>query len=417
MSVDLKEFLHRPLAVRCCNRLAPLIDGLGLPVAELSETSLVNEACRRTGLSDWGPDDSFRVPLRLLLDSYQKDSQLTLVGRYIVRQKLVKHLTNRLRIQEELKRQPAILQEEIRRPIFIVSLPRTGSTLLHRLLAQDPASRTLRLWESLSPAPATPPTAMASDPRIQATEAMLRMKQKLMPGFVRLHHFGAEEPEECFPLLENSLLCPSFYLLGHAPRYYAWLAEGEQDLVPTYRYYRQQLQIRQFGHPPRRWLLKAPLHMFGLKALLEVFPDACIIQTHRDLCQVIPSAASMVARFRGALSDRLDLAAIGQEVVRNTGVNLARALAAREGADPARFFDIGYRAMVSDHVAAIQALYRHFGLDFSPRFEEGIRDWLRQNPKNKRGVHRYDLAQFGLDPATIYRRFADYHQRFAIPPS
>lgn len=414
MSSASKEFFPQSQLVGWLNRLGRVSDRLNWPLMPLDEESLLAAAYQRTGLRDWGEDESFRVPLRILLDAYRKEAKLTLFGRYLIHQKLVKHLANRLLIQQELKRHPDILEVEIRQPLFIVSLPRTGSTLLMRLLAQDAAFRPLLFWEAMAPAPAQEPETRDDDPRIAATEKLLRWQQKILPSLAKIHHFGARQPEECFPLLENSLVFPSFYILANAPSYFQWLTEQQQDMTPTYRYYRQQLQILQYRFPARRWLLKAPLHMYGLPALLNVFPDAAIVQTHRDLRQVIPSACSLVANFRGTVSSEVDLHRIGQESVRNTGISLGRDATARAIHPAARFFDLPYRELVAAPMAAVQRLYDYFGFEFTDASAERMRQWLAANPKDKWGKHRYSLEQFGLTEELLAGRFADYNRQFGL---
>lgn len=414
MDATTDQFRPHSLAVRLLNRVGRVADRLPWQLVSLNEEALLAAACQRTGLHDWGEDDSFRTPLSILLQSYREEAKLTLFGRYLFQQKIIRHLVNRLLIQEEIKRHPDILEVEIRQPMFIVSLPRTGSTLLHRLLAQDPECRPLLFWEALAPAPAPDPATHETDPRIAATEQLLLRQKKILPDFAKVHHFGARQPEECFPLLENSLVFPSFYIQANVPGYFHWLTEQHQDMTPTYRYYRQQLQILQYHFPAHRWLLKTPAHMYGLSALLTVFPEAAIVQTHRDLRQVIPSACSVVANFRGAVSQEIDLQRIGQESVRNNEIMLRRAAEARSSHLEAQFFDLPYQTLVAGPFEAVRRLYAHFGLEFTPSLEQRMRHWLMTNPKDKWGKHRYALEQFGLTSAILQERFADYHTQFGL---
>lgn len=414
MVADPQHFMHRPLPIRLINWLGKGADLLKLPIAQLTEESLMAAARRKTGLQDWGESEKFQTPLRVMLESYQREGRLSFFGRFALCQDLIKRLSNRLLIQDELVRHPEILQEKITTPLFIVSLPRTGTTLLQRLLSQDSAYRSLLFWEALAPAPGPDQQSHATDPRIAETEKVLRIQDKIIPQFAAIHPMGATEPEECVFLLNNSLMTPSFYIAAHAPHYFEWLTGQNQSMEPVYQFYRQQLQLLQFRMPTERWLLKAPLHMYSMQALLAVFPDACIVQTHRDLTEVIPSVCSLQATIRGAFTDELDLAEIGKEVVRDMEILLERSQLARTSSNPDRFFDIRYHDLVAEPVAVVQKLYQHFGLEFTADFEKKLEQWIRANPKNKTGAHHYSLEQFGLDRNMIQKRFAKYSAQFGV---
>jgi len=406
------KFPHRPLPIRFLNWLGKAMEHLGISMVNLSEISLLTAAQRQTGLYDWG-DESFRIPLRILLESLEEEAKFNLVGRYMFRQETIKMLINRLRIQDELKRHPAILQEQIHQPLFIVGLPRTGTTLLHNLLAQDPSSRALLTWEMLFPWPPPKRHTRETDPRIAKAERRLRQLLYLAPNFNTIHPIDAKAPNECMFLLRYSFLCRGvFELVAPVKRYVEWL--DKQDMVPSYCYYHQLLQFLQWRCPGDHWVLKTPVHMFSLDALLTVFPDACIVQTHRDPLKVVPSCCSLFATFKGMYSDHVDLKRLGQECTDRLVDMVERGSKIRNSANPNQLYDIDYKDLLKDPISIIRRIYAYFGYKYNIHIEEQMRRWLSESPQHKHGIHRYSLEQFYLDPAVINNRFAMYRERFKI---
>ncbi|MCP4130830.1 MAG: sulfotransferase [bacterium] len=395
------------------NRAGIILERLGISPANRSEESLMADACRKTGLSDWG-DESFRTALGVLLESYKKDANLNFVGWLKAHQMLISHLINRLRIQDALKHNPEILQEPIRGPLFIAGLPRTGTTLLHKLLSLDRSNRAPLSWEVFTPSPPSDPRTHDTDPRIAETEIFLRNLYKTTPGYASIHRMQTKEPDECSHLIMNTFAAPSFHSFANLTQHYNWLSE--QDPVPIYRYYRQQLQLLQWRFPSCRWVLKAPMHMYFMKGLLTVFPDACVVQTHRDPLRVIPSGCSLRVTLRRIYTDHVDPGLVGQGYLRYLKAVTERNTHIRKSADSAQFFDIHYKDIVRDPTGAVRRIYEHFGYEFDSRFEEQIREYLDGNPKNKHGVHRYSLEQFGLTPEMVNRGFAAYCEHFGITP-
>ncbi|MCP5007524.1 MAG: sulfotransferase [Planctomycetes bacterium] len=406
-----QHILH--ISIRLINCLGRIVRKFGISPANRSDASLLASACSRTGLSDWG-DDGFRTPLRILLASYREDSNISFYGWLIIHQQLIKTLSNRLRIQDEIKRHPEILQEQIRRPLFIVSLPRTGTTLLHRLLSQDQVNRALLSWEAVYPAPAPEPDARDTDSRISRMTKQIRMIQRMLPDLASMHDFQANSPDECFPLLENSFMSNSFDTLADATKYLEWLSK--QDRVLSYRYYRLQLQILQSRIPTERWILKSPYHLSSLDALLSVFPDACLVVTHRHPLKVIPSSCSLAGTLQRMYNEHVDLCHIGRKMLDMMSSAVENLNHIGGIVDSAQLFNVNYKVLVNDPVGTVRQIYKYFGYKFDGCFEERMRIWLSENPQNKHGVHRYSLEQFGLDQDLIKRRFAEYCERFMIPP-
>jgi hypothetical protein len=380
--------------------------------ADLSEEALFQKAQRQTGLSDWG-DQRFRVPLKALLDSYENDPGLTYVGRAMAQGMLVHLLANRLAIHRDLRQHPDILTGTIRRPLFVVGLPRTGTTLLQNLLSQDPAARPLLFWESMAPSPPPDPRTRANDPRIRQAEKMVAFLTRAVPSLPTIHAMTPRGPDECLGLLFNTFVTPFFR--GNVTRYRDWLATlGGEELTAAYREYRQQLLLLQWKCSGDHWVLKCPSHLFGLGSLLATFPDANIVQTHRDLAQAVPSLCSLSAALDGLSYETVDLEGIGRRNLTIVGQLVQGSLKARQTADAGRFFDLHYPDLVNDPVAAVRRIYQHFGYDYSDALEDKLKAYLAAHRQHPHGVHQYRLEDFRLDRDTLHRRFAEYYERFQV---
>ncbi len=374
--------------------------GRNFPI-DLSEDSLLDKACRHTGLTDWG-DNSFRTGLRVLLEADEHEAELSSIGRMMVRYDYLRILTNRLRIEAAFRRDPAILAHPVRQPVFIIGFPRTGTTLLHNLLAQDPQTRVPMMWELMW----APPLDKRSDPRIRWAKQGIQVTYALMPKMRFMHPLHATGPEECLFLLANDFACLEFEVQRYIPSYVSWFFK--QDLVPVYESFRRQVQLLHSQMPGERWVLKSPFHLPALDALLKVFPDACLIHPHRDPAEVVPSMCSITNVVRKTHSRRVDSQRLGRDWLDTWGTAMSRAMHVRATADPKRFFDIDYRELVCEPLMAVQRLYSYLGWSFTPGVSARMADWLSRNTQHKHGTHQYTLEQFGVTRGMVDDRFADY---------
>jgi hypothetical protein len=401
-------------ALRDANGVGAALRRLGVPPVSLEEARLLDAARRRTRLDDFGGEE-FREPLRMVLEGLDAEARLTPIGRIAARQDVVALLANRLQLQDDARRHPGMAAAPIRRPIFIVGLPRTGSTLLHHLLAQDPASRVPQAWEVMFPSPPPEAERYGADPRIARAARQLAWFDAMAPRFKAIHPLGAQLALECIAIMSPTFLSPRFHTTYRVPTYQAWLER--HDLRPAYRFHRRFLQHLQWGAPGQRWVLKAPSHLFGLPALLETYPDAHIVQTHRDPLTVLASVASLTAALQGAFTDQIDLAEIGAEVSHRWTEGLDRALQFRRsaaiGAD--RFVDIRYHDLIRDPMAAVARIYAHLDIALTAAAETRMRRFLAENPPGKHGPHWYSLSAFGLGAEELARRFAVYREHFGVP--
>lgn len=400
--------------IRATNTVGHVLRRAGVPLVSLDEQDLLATARRETGFDDFG-DDRFREALRLVLRGLETEARLTPLGRIMARSDIVRLLANRLRLHEDWKRHPGIAAEEIRQPLFVLGLPRTGSTLLHHLLAQDQASRVTQAWEVMYPSP--PPTRdrYESDRRIAWAARQLRWFDAMAPRFKSIHPLGPRLALECIAITSLAFLSPRFYTMYRLPSYEGWL-DG-QDLRPAYAFHRRFLQHLQWRAPADGWVLKAPMHVFAVDALLETYPDAGIIQTHRDPLTVLASVASLHAALQGAFAEAVDTAEIGRDVTRRWIDGFDRAVELRRAARvaPQRYLDVHYHELTRDPIGTVRRIYERFNRPLSATAEARMRRFLVENPKNKHGRHQYSLEMFGLDADELRGRCKTYCEYFGVP--
>lgn len=381
--------------------------------APLDAEPLLAEARRRTGRDDFG-DPFFRKGLDVLLRALRDEAALHASGLAIVREDLIRLLSNRLELTAVFRAHPEITARRIERPIFIVGLPRTGSSILHELLAVDPENRTPMTWEVKFPYPPPEAATAESDPRIAAMDAELAAMDVAIPEFKKMHPQGARLPQECLNLTTHEL-ASIFWSVSHdVPSYQAWL--DDVDARPVYAFHHRMLRYFHWHRPPERWVLKSSSHLWSLDALLDEYPDACLVQTHRDPLKVLASFTSLVKTLRRLYSDRFDGLRIAREQAAFLADGLARAVAVRDSGRlaPEQVVDLHFRDFIADPIARIAGIYAHFGRRLSPEAETRMRRFLAANPGDQYGPHRYRFSETGLNPAAERRRFAAYQARFGI---
>ena len=382
-------------------------------MSDFDADAIVADARRAAGLADFG-DESFRVPMGVLLRALDEEAALTPIGRAVQRQRVVDLLVNRLRAEACVARHPEIRDEEIRAPIVIVGLPRTGTTLLHRTIASDPSLYAARWYECRHPAPLE--DATGDDPRIARAEAEVRAMLEAVPALASMHPLEATAPDEEILLLEHSFYSSTPEASANVASYGAWLAR--QDQRPAYRYLRRLLQLiqwqkRRAGIRAERWVLKTPHHLGFADLLLDEFPDALVVQTHRDPVESIPSLASMIHALWSLASDRVDAREIGRQWNAKMAHALAHCLAVRDR-HPERFVDVWFRDAVRDPVGEGRRIYDAAGLVITADADAAMRRFVATNPREGRPPHQYTLEEFGLTRAGIERDFAAYRARFII---
>jgi hypothetical protein len=396
------------LPVRLLNGCAALLDKSRIPRTSLRAVDVIETAKRRCGLDDFGGGDFFEG-LSRLLDSCQREAQLNLVGRIVLRADLIRILCSRLFIQRDRKAYPSVVRQEIREPLFIVGLPRSGTTVLHTLLAVDPEHRVPLTWEVMTP---SPPTRDDEKRRIQRAISSCNCFNWLAPTFRHVHPVGAELPQECVSLMAPTFMSDQFDAMYYVPSYRSWFFR--QDLRSAYEYHRRFLQHLQVRRNAQRWVLKAPTHMFALPTLMAVYPDALFVQTHRAPLDAMASVSSLITILRRVFSDAVDPLTVCREAIDYWSKTLDRFLQERDRLAEHRICDINYTEIGRDPLAAVRRIYAHFGWSLSQKVEERMRRALASQPQERHRLHRYDLSQFGVPEAESAARFAAYCDRFGL---
>jgi hypothetical protein len=396
------------LPVRLLNGCAALLDKSRIPRTSLRAVDVIETAKRRCGLDDFGGGDFFEG-LSRLLDSCQREAQLNLVGRIVLRADLIRILCSRLFIQRDRKAYPSVVRQEIREPLFIVGLPRSGTTVLHTLLAVDPEHRVPLTWEVMTP---SPPTRDDEKRRIQRAISSCNCFNWLAPTFRHVHPVGAELPQECVSLMAPTFMSDQFDAMYYVPSYRSWFFR--QDLRSAYEYHRRFLQHLQVRRNAQRWVLKAPTHMFALPTLMAVYPDALFVQTHRAPLDAMASVSSLITILRRVFSDAVDPLTVCREAIDYWSKTLDRFLQERDRLAEHRICDINYTEIGRDPLAAVRRIYAHFGWSLSQKVRERMRRALASQPQERHRLHRYDLSQFGVPEAESAARFAAYCDRFGL---
>ena len=358
-----------------------------------------------TGLADFGAD-GYRDGLAVLLESCARDAGLTPKGIRVARAMIRGALTARLFSEAGWARHPEHAGVDIDQPIFVIGLPRTGTTALHRLLTADPAHQGLQAWLAEVPQPRPPRQTWATDPVFQAIQAGFDRHHVSHPEFMAVHYLAADQVEECWQLLRQSMRSIAFECLAHLPGYATWLRG--QDWTGAYRRHRRNLQLIGLPDRDRRWVLKNPSHLFALDALLRVYPDALVIQTHRDPRTAIASVCSLAAQVTAGWSTTFRGEAIGRDQLETWAGGLDGFTEARARQDPARFYDVEYDDFVANPLDTVAAVYGHFGLALSGQAADAMRLLCEQSAGAAGRAHHYALADFGLTTAQVDERFAGY---------
>lgn len=363
---------------------------------------------RQSRSTSWGiPDPT--TPLTVLIDALHHDARYSPLGKRIVRGALLRTAGEHLNVQKLVHQFPAVANEAVRQPLFIVGLPRTGTTLLYNLICCDPQRRPLFIWESMQPY--DPALLGQADRRQRRAWWAAKSCHWLLPELDPIHRLDPSGPEECFLLLHRTFVSGTFHAMYFVPSYLKWLLHDAQDYVgPAYEFYKRQLQLLQLSGDRRPWALKNPAHICGLAGLLETFPDACVVQTHRDLSKVAASWLSLVSVMRNLTLE--DPSAVDHSAELDCYADVMRsAIKARE-TYPSRFCDVQFQDLVREPIAAIERIYATFGLKLTPEHVQAAEAWLRDHPQNKHGKHAYSLEQFGLSTAEVQRRFGFFAEYY-----
>jgi len=383
---------------------------LRLPFANLDPVAIRRQVARATGSDDIGDTACLERMDRVLAEV--RDNDATSLS-YVYFNSLTKRsLTHRTRQQQHFAAHPEIRDISVHRPIFVLGFPRSGTTILQNLLAQEIGRRTLKFWELTRPVPTHDDFETDRRQRIKETAGDLAIAYRCAPEMADMHAVGPTTSEECWPLFSTSFSALNMDISSGLRSYGSWLLE--QDMTWCYREYRERLQMLLHRNPAEQLVLKCPEHLWFLDSLLEVFPDACIVWTHRAPMACIASYCSMVSLNLRTVFGGYDGAEVGAHIQRRFHQGVTRAMAVRDRVGSERFFDVDFGELVADPLAMVEQINSHFGLNSSPEGHAAMETYLKTERKDARGQHRYDAARYGLDPAAVDETFADYMSRFKL---
>jgi Sulfotransferase family len=403
----------RPAWVRAVNagEVEPIREIAELP---LDAAGLLAEAHAQLGLavgdvSEDVVDDGYREALEILVRALEDEAELTLLGRWLTRRFLLRLLEVRLQVLAYVAADPGVRDEVVRAPVIVTGAPRTGTTILYDLMAEDPTLRTPYGWELLRPVP--PPLPGGEDGRVDLAERELRAMAVATTSLDSIHVYSARAPKECLSSMSFAFRSEEFTTRYRIPTYRDWLAAS--DPAPAYAWHRLVLQVLQRRTPTSQWVLKSPVHAHALPAVQAEYPDARVVVTHRDPLAVLGSLTSLVATLRWAHSDAVDYGELARENADRWSATLDRLVTERD--DPAltlRVVHSHYASFVDDPLATVGEIFRELDLPLTTEVAGRMAGFLVKRP---RGGHSYSFEQLGLDRTEARARFTRYQAAFAVP--
>jgi hypothetical protein len=377
----------------------------------LSEQYILDTALNSTGLKDWG-SDSFLEGMRILIDSCKKEAKLHYIGREFLQKECLRVVKDRLRLEKAFKDNPDILNSRIEKPVFILGLPRTGTSLLQNLFFRDIRFRNLHYWEQIAVGPQPTPENLQNNYILDGCIKNVNEFRKMAPEFLSAHEIYPDGPEECNGLMARNFSNILYFMFRNIPTYMEWFKN--KDMTTTYEYHKQQLKFLGYNFKGMRWVLKAPVHLLFLKYLFKVYPDAYIIQMHRDPLEVVPSMASLSSISRGIHSNEVNEMETAQQFLELTAHNINQSILYRQNREKNRILDISYTELVNNKIGTMKNIYTWLGVDFKSNTEKIMSNWLEKNKlKRKRNSHQYSLEQFNLSKDQIRDRFDNYYEIYS----
>ena len=377
-------------------------------LVSLDPGEMLDEARRGTGLSDVG-GVGWREHYEVLAASLEQESHLHLVGRLLVRTEIVQALRNRLQLADLWRRHPEILEHPIDEPAFIVGSPRSGTSILHELMASDPATRAPAMWEMQHPV-----DAVDGRDRSETADRVTRFWHDVQPEYETMHANSGHLPNECIFITLHEFLSDHWSGCHVVPSYEGHLYTTDQ--TPAYAYHRRFLQTLQMGTDRRRWLLKAPSHLSQLSTLFAVYPDAKIIRTHRDPLRTLPSAVSLMGTLKWMRCRQVDMRRAPDQLASGYAFLYRREIEQRSSGElpHERFVDVHFDALVRDPVATVEGVYGRLGWSFTDEARSAVSRYAAGKPKGSRGVHRYSIDEVGLDEREERERFRFYTEHYGV---
>jgi Sulfotransferase family len=379
----------------------------------LQAASIIAQAEDCVGVSD--SDRTVRGNLERLIDSLNRNGGLSTEGVTRTQRHLGNDTVNRLEGLKWVRNHPEIAAEAIAAPVFLMGLPRSGTTYFQYLFDRDPRFRLIRTWESLTP---SPPPGFDPESALRRRSEWAQRRRREHPtfkGFSALHLYDEDGSDECHAFLEQSFGAAGLHNLFRVPDYFDYIMD-ELDLVETYRIHKRQLQLLQWRSPPRPWALKYPNHVIAMQEIIEVYPDARFVMTHRDPIQTLASICNMTYNLRALRTGKcVDATQVGMDMAHFVQRHVDRIMEFDRGEHGSQVIHVDYYALIDDPVAALRRIFTGLGIDSPDEVVQAVGQWSRANPKNARGRNDYTLEQWGLQLDVVAEQFAGYMRRFDIP--
>lgn len=398
--------INRPIALRTINKLGAILNSSGVRSLRLDAERILDRA--QTSTSGALIDPIARAGLEVLVRSLNDEAKLSLFGRFALRSMLQRAATSRLCVEGVLASLREKDQPEIREPVFIIGMPRSGTTILHALLHFDRNHRAPVSWECLLPFPAPRAEDYESSDRLKTIDREFEQIFRLVPDFKKKHYMEADSPQECIAITALNFVSYQFLAVAYVPTYLEWFMAADQP--QNLRWHKAFLGFLQSGGviKPRR-LLKSPVHMMRLPAIFEVYPDAKVIATHRHPAQVVPSTASLISSMRSLYSDEEDTRRTGREQLSTWSDYLNRFLTDRQRlANEDQIVDVYFDTFKESQMDVVDSIYERFGWHLHPADRERMQQFLREQPRDKHGVHEYSLKEFDISHDELSTHFVDY---------
>ncbi len=403
-------FIQRTSMLHTINNVGRILQAVGLDPFKLDAGDIIKRTRKKAGFSGELPGQ-VDAGLHKMIESVQAEARLNPFGKLAVKKLMERTLYGRFKLEQLLAENPEIVSAPVEQPVFIIGMPRTGTTILHAMMHEDPAHRSPLAWECLLPYPVPRPETFTDNDQLRTIRKEFGQLFKMVPDFLKKHYMAADSPQECLAI--NNLDFNSFQISAqlYAPSYMKWFAD-ESDSLATMRFHKRFLQYLQSGGvKAERWLLKSPVHLMRLDEIFEVYPDARIVMTHREPTKVVASTASLLSSVRSLYSDHEDPARTGQEQMETWHHYFTRFLESRNRLQKEdQIIDLHFEDFVKDQVGTVRKIYDRFGWKLTDETVARFKAFLTENPRDKNGLHIYELEQFGLTEEVVNEKFKAYNE-------
>ncbi|OUR97587.1 hypothetical protein A9Q81_13005 [Gammaproteobacteria bacterium 42_54_T18] len=404
--------IQLPLQMRLLNALGPCFAAMGFFNMKEDPDHYMRWAQQKLDLDSFGEFD-LRTPLKYLLNTLKHEAGLGLFGRIAADKMIRRNLMNNLLLQEEFVKNPTLGDVDVESPLIIICTPRTGSTLLHNLLAQHTESRALKMWELHRPNPAPLPINEFTDQRIKQSDQEFGMYYRMVPDMKAIHYFAPEAIEECTHIFNNLFSCRlSFSTMANTSSYTDWIME--QDMTDTYIAYKKHLQVLKYHYQKKILVLKSPAHILSLDALTNVFPKAKIIHLHRDPATAAGSFCSLTEAVQISMRNQVDTQAIGGMWRKIWTPAMLNSVAWRKNKQ-LDVLDVNFKTLIRDPCRTVENIYQHFNLPVPNSLKGSVHRYLQEHPKDEYGTHQYSLERYGLCRRELHREYRDYIDYYQVP--